>query len=157
MDRNNLIICLLVLLILLKLLYRNENYDLIQEKCVTITNPIECKMSGCEIGKNNTCVTPRTGVSYQTEIVSSEQNINKLKELIRNQNINSRIASGHLRKSDLQSVQQSPQTGLTSTIPEPKEHSGQKQTESGVPSYSPQQKVQRVRESTHRRSRSFNR
>lgn len=59
MDRNNLIIYLLVLLVILKLLFTNENYDLVQEKCVTITNPTECRMSGCEVGKNNTCVTPR--------------------------------------------------------------------------------------------------
>lgn len=35
-----------------------ENFDLKQEKCVTITDPNECRMtSGCAVGKHNTCVT----------------------------------------------------------------------------------------------------
>lgn len=89
--------------------------------------------------------------------MSPQENILSLKKLIRDQNINSRIASGHLRKSDLQPIQQSPQTGLITTIPKSKEQSGLQQTQSNIPYHSPQQITQRTRELTHRRSRSFNR
>ncbi len=58
MNQTNLIIGLLVILIVLKLFIFKEKFDLTQERCTTITDPTECRMSGCTVGAHNTCITP---------------------------------------------------------------------------------------------------
>ncbi len=61
MKKNDLLLLLIALLVIMmiwKVFSCKENFDLKQEKCVTITDPNECRMtSGCAVGKHNTCVT----------------------------------------------------------------------------------------------------
>ena len=61
MNQTNLIIILIVILIVLKLFIFKENFDLTQERCVTISDPTECRMSGCVVGRHNTCMSPGQG------------------------------------------------------------------------------------------------
>jgi hypothetical protein len=58
MNQTNLIIGLLIVLVILKLFIFKEKFGLTQERCTTISDPTECRMSGCVVGRHNTCMTP---------------------------------------------------------------------------------------------------
>ena len=60
MNQTNLIIGLLIILIVLKLFIFKEKFELTQERCATISDPTECRMtSGCVVGRHNTCMSSR--------------------------------------------------------------------------------------------------
>jgi len=170
---TNLIIFLLLILIVLKIFWIKEHYDLVQEKCVTITNPTECRMSGCEVGKNNTCVTPRTGQSNQPPQLTQQQNIYTLKQIIDKQNYNSMMSTGNIKPADFSQSNLPAKTSTSAQINQSVQstqatqsnQSGQtrqsnQSVQSTQPKFSPQQRSQRslgIRKIADRQSKSFQR
>jgi hypothetical protein len=150
-----------------------EHYDLVQEKCVTITNPTECRMSGCEVGKNNTCVTPRTGKSNQPPQLTPQQNISTLKQIIDKQNYNSMMSTGNIKPADfsqsnlpaktstsaqVNQLVQSTQAGQSNQSTQSNKSTQSNQSVKSTQSkFSPQQRLQGIRKIADRQSKSFQR
>jgi hypothetical protein len=81
-----------------------ENFNSNSTDCSKIVSMSICRASGCEIGKNNICMYPTIKPAFQMDLSDNYDNISRLKNIIRNQKIQSLISTGHLKKYDFTDV-----------------------------------------------------